>query len=349
MAIYVLNMKTFGRANGSSAPSASAYRSGERIRDERTGRIYDHSARRDVLHKEIFLPARLADAAPDWTRDRSMLWNAAEAAESRSNARVAREVMVALPAELSHEQRVALARGFSQELADRHGFALDLAVHAPRLGADRDPRNFHAHLLTTTREVTTEGLGAKTALELNDSMRLQRGLEPFYNELLWTRERWAAVTNEALLAARVAARIDHRSLAAQGIDREPVLNLPRGLQELERRGERSEVAERLRAEHETRVRARLERSAGAGQSQRAERRIDSDRNALAEAAAPIARGVSSGRETLEEIRREARETWLKSRQSSPSIDAAAARTRSLGAGAAPARGPDHAPDDDLGR
>jgi ATP-dependent exoDNAse (exonuclease V) alpha subunit len=306
MAIYVLNMKTLGRANGSSAPSAIAYRAGERIRDERTGRTYDHSARQDVLHKEILVPSKFADAPPEWTHDRSTLWNAAEAAESRKNARVAREFMVALPAELSHAQRVALVRGFSQELADRHGFAIDVAVHAPRPGADRDPRNFHAHLLATTRTVTAEGLGAKTPLELNDANRLERGLEPFVSELIWTRERWATMTNEALREAQLGARVDHRTLAAQGIDREPAPQLPRSVLEIERRGERSEVAERIRAEHAERAQAR-----GA-------------------ARAP----------SLEDIRREAREAWLKSRQEAQLGDTAS-------------HGPSHAaeqpPGDDFSR
>jgi ATP-dependent exoDNAse (exonuclease V) alpha subunit len=115
-------MKTFGRAGGSSAASAAAYRAGERIRDERTGRTYDHSERQDVLHKEIVLPGRFADEDMAWARDRASLWNAAESAETRKNARVAREYLVALPVELSPPQRLELVRAFSQELSDRYGF-----------------------------------------------------------------------------------------------------------------------------------------------------------------------------------------------------------------------------------
>jgi len=101
MAVYFLNMKTFGRSSGSNAASAIAYRAGERIRDERTGKTYDHSDRRDVLHKEIVLPSKFADDDMAWARDRSSLWNAAEGAEKRKNSRVAREYLVALPVELS--------------------------------------------------------------------------------------------------------------------------------------------------------------------------------------------------------------------------------------------------------
>ncbi len=275
MAVYFLNLKTFGRSGGSSAVSAAAYRSGERIRDERTGRTYDHQDRQDVMHKEILLPSQFADSSMNWARERASLWNLAETAESRKNARVAREYLVALPVELDPDQRLKLVRGFSQELTDRYQFALDLAVHAPRDFPGSDPRNFHAHLLATTREVGPDGLAAKTTLELNDSSRRARGLERGINELLYVRERWAVVTNEALREANVAARVDHRSLAAQGIDREPYPHIPRAAFEMERHGYRSAQAERLRAEYQERVRAR-EATRQAGQAPEIEPRNPDD-------------------------------------------------------------------------
>src|ERR1700722_1819638 len=171
MALYFLDMKTFGRSDGSSAPSAAAYRSGERIRDERTGRTYDHTDRQDVMHKEILLPPGVAGGDMSWATDRSSLWNAAEAAESRKNARVAREYLIALPEELTHPQRVEVVHGFAQELAERFGFAVDVAVHAPRNFRGSAPRNFHAHLLATTREVSGEGLGRKTLFAINEETR----------------------------------------------------------------------------------------------------------------------------------------------------------------------------------
>jgi ATP-dependent exoDNAse (exonuclease V) alpha subunit len=254
MALYFLNMKTFGRSDGGSAPSAAAYRSGERIRDERTGRTYDHTDRQDVMHKEILLPPRFAGQDMSWATDRSTLWNAAEAAESRKNARVAREYLIAVPEELGHPQRVNVVRGFAQELAERYGFAVDVAVHAPRNLQGSDPRNFHAHLLATTREVSPAGLGRKTTLDLSDENRRMLGLGPAVRELLHVRRRWAEVANTALESAHVDARIDHRSLAAQGITREPKLWIPRVPYEIERRGGRSAVAEQIRKDH----RARLE-------------------------------------------------------------------------------------------
>jgi ATP-dependent exoDNAse (exonuclease V) alpha subunit len=249
MAVYFLNLKSFGRSGGSSAVSAAAYRSGERIHDERSGRTYDHSDRRDVMYKGIIVPDEFAADDLSWAKERAQLWNAAEAAESRKNARVAREYLVALPVELAHEQRLALVTDFSRELSNRYRFAVDVAIHAPRDFPGSDPRNFHAHLLATTREVTTQGLGPKTTLEWNDGKRREIGLGPAINELLHVRERWAHVTNQALHEAHIDVRIDHRSLQAQGIDREPGLHIPRVAYEMERRGYRSVVADRLREEH----------------------------------------------------------------------------------------------------
>ncbi len=315
MAVYFLNIKTFGRAGGSSAASAAAYRAGERIRDERTGRTYDHSERQDVLHKEIVLPSRFADEDMAWARDRASLWNAAESAETRKNARVAREYLVALPVELSPPQRLELVRGFSQELSDRYGFAVDFAVHGPRDFPGSDARNFHAHLLATTREVQMEGLGAKTTLDMSDRNRRELGLPPAINELLHVRERWAAVTNEALQQADQAARIDHRSLEAQGVDREPRPQIPRAAFEMERHGYQSVVADRMRQEYESRVQARLERVA------RREMHVSSEPTAgQSTAAEPTPGQAATGapaakRQSLEDIRREARENWLRMRQS----------------------------------
>ena len=315
MPVYFLNMKTFGRAGGSSAASAAAYRAGERIRDERTGRTYDHSERQDVLHKEILLPSQFADEDMAWARDRASLWNAAEGAETRKNARVAREYLVALPVELSPPQRLELVRGFSQELSDHYGFAVDLAVHAPRDFPGSDPRNFHAHLLATTREVQMEGLGAKTTLDMSDRNRRELGLPPAINELLHVRERWAAVTNEALQQAHHAVRVDHRSLDAQGIDREPRPQIPRAAFEMERHGFRSALADRMREEYEGRVQARLERAAGR------EMHVPSEPTAAKPiapertAAEPVTRAPVAKPQSLEDIRREARENWLRLRQS----------------------------------
>jgi hypothetical protein len=337
MAVYFLNLTTFGRSGGRSAVSAAAYRAGERIQDERTGRTYDHTDRQDVLHKEIMLPGSIEVADMDWARNRSQLWNAAERAETRINARVAREYLVALPVELDAAQRLALVRGFSRELTERYRFALDIAVHAPRDSPGSDPRNFHAHLLATTREITAQGLTVKTSLELNDAKRHTLGLGPAINELLYVRERWATVANEALRNAHIDARIDHRTLAAQGIDREPYPYIPRAAFEMERHGYRSAQAERLREDYRARIEARLQRdavvAAGAvfNTAAATNTEVATNTGVAAEAtAAPHAAAGLNRPQTLEEIRRQAREDWLRMRQEAGK--ASSANSSAAGAG-----------------
>ena len=281
---------------------AAAYRAGERIRDDRTNELYNHSRRKDVTHSEIVLPADLAGQNMDWARNRASLWNSVESAESRKNARVATEIQVTLPFELSPERRLAVARTFSQEVADHYKVAVDLAVHDPRPSGD--PRNFHAHLLLTTREVSAAGLGPKAGLNMQTSERLRLGLPNISQEFTAIRERWATLTNEALAEANIEARVDHRSLAEQGIDREPNPHIPFAAYKIERAGKHSEVAESIRADYNARVQARLEKSA----ARTPER--DADR-------APP--------KSLEDVRREARENWLKMRaeQTGHSLDASA--------------------------
>ncbi len=294
MATFHFHISSLGRSAGRRATAAAAYRAGERLRDERSGRLYNHSGRKDVAHTEIFLPSHLKGAANVWAENREKLWNTAERAEKRSNSRVAREYEVSLPHELSSVQQLALARALARELAERYHVAVDLAIHLPR--PDGDPRNFHAHLLTTTREVTPQGLGAKTGLDMHARERRWRELPHWREEYRALRERWATLANEALREANVEARVDHRSFAERGIDREPGPQIPIASLKMEQRGVRSEVAERIREDYRRRVAARLERAAQAAASREAPARS----NGTDTPAPP---------KDIEEIRRQAREAW----------------------------------------
>lgn len=297
MAIYHLHIKSISRGDGRSATGAAAYRGGELIRDERTGKLHNHTGRRDIAHKEIVIPRHLSGKEPEWARDRSKLWNAVEQAESRRNARVAREYEVALPAELSSEQRVQLTRTFAQELADRHRTIVDVAVHEPRPAGDA--RNYHAHLLETTREATVHGFGAKAGLDMGSRARQQSALPPGIVEFNIVRERWAASVNDALRSAGLDERVDHRSYQDQGIDREPHPHIPYAAVQAERRGLRSEIAEQLREGYRRRVEERMERG-----------RHNEPLDAPQLATSP---GNQLQRETLEQIRQRAREEWLRMR------------------------------------
>jgi len=314
MAIFHMEIRPIKRSAGQQATGAAAYRAGEKIRDERTGDVHNHSRRKDVRHTEIFLPSKLETSDPKWARDRASLWNTAEAAEKQRNSRVAREYQVALPPELSREQRLALARSFSRELADRYGVAVDLAIHDPKPG--RESTNFHAHMLTTTREVTPTGLGAKTGLDMNGVARAQRGLSSHSEEYSTLRERWATLTNEALREANVEARVDHRSLAAQGIDRKPLLHVPMEFYQLERKGMPKEAAERLREDYRARLSAYRERAAAAAPTAAAHVAPTASRAAspAAPTAAPaVAPTPTFAPRSSEEIRRRAVQAWLRMR------------------------------------
>jgi hypothetical protein len=304
-----MQISAVSRSAGRRATAAAAYRAGERLRDERSGELLNFSRRRDVLHTEIFLPAQLSAATPalDWARNRERLWNTAEHAEKRHNAKTAREYQVSLPVELPAERRIALARAFAQEIAERYKIAVDLSVHAPRAGSD--PRNFHAHLLTTTREVTPGGLGAKAGIDMTPLERRRRELTDHRHEYFSLRERWAELTNVALREANLSARVDHRSLAAQGIDREPQPPIPLMQLKIEQRGVRSELAERLRQEYRERVQQRLARAPAENSPE-----LVRDRLAVAPSPPGPSRAPSqrpSGKPwDIEEIRRQAREAWL---------------------------------------
>ena len=247
VALFWFQMTSLSRGQGRSALAAAAYRAGERLRDEGRNTVYNHSGRRDVVHREILVPAERAADAPDWVRDRNALWNAAERGESRINARVAREFAVALPPELDPDRRTVLVRAFAQHLADRYGTVVDLASHQPRPSGD--PRNFHAHLLATTRELTTGGLGPKASIELSDTSRIARGLPRAAEELRLLRADWAERTNEALRTAGLEVTVDARSLKAQGIERIPKPHVPMAVVQMERRGIATEVMRSLRASH----------------------------------------------------------------------------------------------------
>jgi len=140
------------RSQGDSAVAAAAYRAGANLRDERQERTHYYARRqRGVVHTEMILP----DGAPSGI-DREEMWNAAEARERRKDSQVAREFMVALPAELPQVEQVRLARALAEHLVDRYGVAADVAVHDPagrtgRDGQPQDARNVHAHVLTTRR------------------------------------------------------------------------------------------------------------------------------------------------------------------------------------------------------
>ena len=232
MAIYRLSATIVKRLDGRSATASAAYRAGIALTDERTGAAWDYTRKSGILHTEILAP----EDAPDWMRDRAALWNAVEMGEKRKDAQVAREVQLALPHELTTAQQVELVREFVAEAFIAHGMVADVAIHAPDW--ESDERNTHAHILLTMREVAGDGFGPK-AREWNSEALLQE----------W-REGWERHVNRTLEREGIDARIDHRSLEDQGIDREPTQHLGPAVKEMTERGiptDRGEAAEAVTA------------------------------------------------------------------------------------------------------
>lgn len=248
MAIYHLCVKTISRSSGRSATAAAAYRCGVKIVDQRTGEVHDYRRKRGIHSSKLILPS----VSPSWSTDRSQLWNAIEQAEKRKNSTVAREFEVALPSELSVSERERLAHDFAQEIVTRHRCVADVAIHAPSKGGDS--RNHHAHILLSTRRLDEDGFGEKTR-EFDD--------QKIGPQLVadW-RERFAELQNERLREAGLNITVDHRTLAKQGVARQPSVHLGPSAVGYERR---TGLKSRRRLDVEEQASERLQRARDEGQ------------------------------------------------------------------------------------
>lgn len=200
MAMYSVSVKGVSRGGGRSATAAAAYRTASEVVDYRTGIIHDYTRRGGVDHVSMHLPAGVEAMT---TED---LWNRAELAENRKNSQVARELLVALPHELDQFQRRALAEQIAAALVERYGVAAQAAVHAP--DTEGDNRNWHLHLLFTTRRMDASGQLTEKTRELDVKPRSSAEVE-------WMREMVEVLTNQALEQAGRPERVDRRSLAGQ--------------------------------------------------------------------------------------------------------------------------------------
>ena len=224
MAIYSFRMQVIGRSAGRSATAAAAYRSGEQVRDERTGKVHDYTGKTDIYASEILM----SEGAPERLGDRASLWNEVERNEKRKDSQLCNEIMIALPAELSHAQKQELAREYVQGEFVSQGMIADIGYH------DFDSHNPHAHIMLTMRPVNEEGFGKKERKwNKRDAVREYRA-------------NWAEYANLALERAGLDERIDHRSLKEQGIEREPQIHLGAKVMEMEARGVQTRVGDESR-------------------------------------------------------------------------------------------------------
>ncbi|MGH7037574.1 MAG: MobA/MobL family protein [Acetobacteraceae bacterium] len=267
---YHLTVKSIGRSTRGggvkNATAAAAYRSGgvvemacyraaEATLEHATGQVHDYTRKTGVLESHLLLP----EGAPDWNRSR--LWNEAERAEPRKNGRIATEIEVALPKELSRDQQRELALGFAQGIVDRYHVAADVNLHQ-----GKHPDNVHAHMMFSHRELGPQGFGdianrhpvekGGRQVEVAGLVAQSRDVEPL-------RAEWERHVNRAYERAGHELRVDHRSYQRQGVSQEPTRYLGPRQSDPERkrlREERADYNERIMARRQERERQAIDRA-----------------------------------------------------------------------------------------
>jgi len=240
MAIYHFSAKVVSRKAGQSTVATAAYNAREKLTDERTGEVKDYRAKDGLIFSGIYAPKD----APDWAHDREQLWNHAEAAEKRKDSTLARNYEISLPHELTDEQRRYAIQDFIKENFTRKGYAADLSIHAP--DKDGDHRNYHAHILVTDRRIEADGFAADKSERKQKSPERKAALENL-------RESWEKTGNRHLERHGFEPTLDRRSLAEQGIDREPTMHKGADVTAMERNGkdtDRGEQARQVEARNE---------------------------------------------------------------------------------------------------
>lgn len=242
MAIYHLCIKIISRGKGKSAVAASAYRSGEKIKNEYDGIVHDFTRKGGIAHTEILLPQN----APQEFSDRGTLWNSVEKIEKSKNSQLAREIEVALPKELDREKQINLVREYVKENFVKVGMCADIALH------DKNDGNPHCHILLTMRplnEDTTWGAKSKKEYILDENgekVKLKNGNYKTrkINTTDWNeqdkaeewRKAWADITNKYLEENSIQDNVDHRSYQRQGIEQIPTIHLGVSATQMEKRG-----------------------------------------------------------------------------------------------------------------
>jgi len=218
MAIYYAKVSTISRGAGKSAVASAAYRAGEKIKNERDGIEHDYTKKTGIKHSEILTP----ENAPEWTRDREKLWNAVEESEKRKDARLAREIIVALPKELNEENQKELIRNYTKETFVSQGMIADIAIH------DKGDGNPHAHILVTDRPITESGFDSKKNRDWNTEESLEK----------W-RKSWANHANRYL----EFNKISEKSYEKQGIEKIAQVHEGFTARKIERAGGVSDLCE----------------------------------------------------------------------------------------------------------
>ena len=232
MAIYHFSVKTISRSAGRSAVACSAYRSGEKLIDERQGKEQDYTRKTGVEFTKIYAPE---NTNPELL-NRNQLWNTVEKVERRKDANLAREFEIAFPHELNAEQRKSMLNEICQELVKRHGVVVDAAIHAPHTQSGSDERNYHAHIMFTGRQIDLEtgDFAKKRNRDFNKENSSQT-----VNQ--W-RETFADIANKHLARAGYLSEVDHRSYADQDNGLQATIHEGSKVTQLRRQGIDTEIS-----------------------------------------------------------------------------------------------------------
>ncbi|QAT50241.1 conjugal transfer protein TraA [Caproiciproducens sp. NJN-50] len=242
MAIYHCSIKIIKRSQGRSAVAAAAYRSGQKLTNEWDSITHDYTKKGGVVYSEILLPAH----APPEFSDRSTLWNSVEQIEKSRNAQLAREIEIALPAELNRDMQIKLVRAYVRDTFIASGMCADFSIH------DKGNGNPHAHIMLILRPLTERGeWGAKCRKKYDLDARGQRIPLPsggFKSHRVDTtdwndpgkaevwRAAWADTCNRTLEQIGKPERIDHRSYVRQGVQKIPTVHMGVATTQMEYRG-----------------------------------------------------------------------------------------------------------------
>lgn len=258
MSIYHCSIKNISRSSGRSAVACAAYRSGEELEDLETGITHDYRKKTGIAFAEIFL----CKNAPERFQNREELWNEVEKIEKAADARLAREIEVAIPRELSLEEMKNLVAGYAKMLTEE-GMCVDAAIHL-KVG------NPHAHLMCTTRKIKADGtwdqkekkvyaldeFGNKIPVIDQETREQKIGAR---GRRIWKRvtvaandlnakenvEKWRKMWSEHCNAyLEPEQQIDHRSYERQGKkDVIPTIHEGYAAREMEKRGKLAERCE----------------------------------------------------------------------------------------------------------
>jgi len=268
---FHLSVSAVSKAKNHSVVAKSAYNSGSKLVDEQSGVVHDYTSKakdkilnlvdsdgtkytqvieKNVMHTALITPTLAGDLAVT----REGFWNDIERIETRKNAQLGTEIDVMFPDGITADQRIVLAECYAQTLSDRYNVLVDVAIHRPHshekhVGevevVELTSRNFHAHILLSSREIVADVKGyalsaRKNWLQWSTEERLSKGLNGRGDELKYQRTLWADMANELLPENKTISEKSYREL---GISRLPKMKLGKSLYKDILKGNRSVIHE----------------------------------------------------------------------------------------------------------